>query len=110
MNLTISSREAPLRRMPRRSYSVVENRHVRIWPSAVRRMREQAPQNISVTGAMMPISPGEPSVNSYFHAVEVPRDVSLRRRGNTLSIAVRSDERGGGKERTARMGVARGAV
>ena len=42
---------------------------MRICPSAVSRMREHWPQNISVTGAMIPISPGAPSAKRYFHAV-----------------------------------------
>ena len=55
------AREAPCADTSRRECSTVENRQVRIWPSAVSRMREQAPQKGSVTGAMMPISPGAPS-------------------------------------------------
>jgi len=52
---------APVRITSRNECSTVEKRQVRIWPSAVSRMREQAPQKGSVTGAMMPISPGAPS-------------------------------------------------
>ncbi|HLA95184.1 MAG TPA: hypothetical protein VK612_05640, partial [Pyrinomonadaceae bacterium] len=71
MKSTISSRLAPLRVMSRRLCSVVEKRQVRIWPSAVSLIREQAPQNISVTGEISPISPGDQSANLYF------QDVSL---------------------------------
>ena len=42
-------------------FSTVEKRQVLICPSAVRRIREQAPQKGSVTGAIIPISPGAPS-------------------------------------------------
>ena len=53
----ISSSDAPPRRRERKSCSFTLNRQVRILPSAVSRMRLQWPQNGSLTGAMMPISP-----------------------------------------------------
>ena len=69
----ISAREAPSRTTSRSECSTVEKRQVRIWPSAVNRMREQAPQKASVTGAMMPISPGAPSAKRKREAVSEPR-------------------------------------
>src|SRR6266850_2310843 len=75
----ISARLAPSRTTSRNECSTVEKRQVRIWPSAVRRMREQAPQKASVTGAMMPISPGAPSAKRKLEdvtlqTVEADRD------------------------------------
>src|SRR5712671_4312976 len=57
MKSIISERDAPLRTTSRSECSTVEKRHVRIWPSAVSLMREQAPQKGSDTGAIIPISP-----------------------------------------------------
>ena len=42
---------------------------------------EHAPQNISVTGAMIPIPPGSPSAKRYFHDVSLPRDASFNSSG-----------------------------
>ena len=67
---------------------MVEKRQVRIWPSAVRRMREHWPQNISVTGAMMPISPSAPSANSYFQAVPLPPPPEARAAEIRYSVVV----------------------
>src|SRR5215216_5170536 len=52
-----SSSPAPERRTERRSYSVVANRQVRTWPSAVRRMRSHWAQKARVTEAITPTAP-----------------------------------------------------
>ena len=54
----------------------MEKRQVLICPSAVRRMREHAPQKGSLTGAMMPISPGAPSAKRQREEVSEPRRTS----------------------------------
>ncbi len=59
----ISSSGAPERRAARRSVSSVANRQVRIWPSAVRRVRSQAAQNGRVTEAITPTRCGPPSTS-----------------------------------------------
>src|SRR5918995_216661 len=82
MKSIISAREAPRRTTSRSECSTVENRQVRIWPSAVRRIREQAPQNGSVTGAIIPISPGALSANRKREDVSEPRAKSTGTKGN----------------------------
>ena len=58
---SISPSSPPARRIGSRSYSVVENRQLRSWPSAVRRSRSQSPQKGAVTEAMTPTEWGPPS-------------------------------------------------
>ena len=64
----ISSSPAPPRSRPRRSVSSWLNRQLRTWPSAVSRVRSQAPQNGWVTLAITPTLAGLPT------AVGVPVD------------------------------------
>ena len=66
--------DAPPRSSPRRSVSVRANRQERIWPSAVRRVRSQAPQNGRVTDAMTPTTAGPPST-THRSAGAPPRSV-----------------------------------
>ena len=54
----ISSSLAPERSRERRSASWSANKQLRIWPSAVSRVREQFSQNGRVTEAMIPSHPG----------------------------------------------------
>ena len=54
----ISSSLAPERSRERRSASWSANKQLRIWPSAVSRVREQFAQNGRVTEAMIPSHPG----------------------------------------------------
>ena len=65
-----SSSVSPARIASRRSNSSLANRHVRNWPSAVRRTRSQSPQNGLVTVGMTPTVP---------RAVEVAPPVGRRR-------------------------------
>ena len=68
------------------------NRHVRSFPSAVRRIREQCPQKGWVTGAINPISP-RPSANRYFRERVEPSDV-IRTISGANSVADPASRRG----------------
>src|SRR4249920_1299981 len=77
MKSMISDLLEPSRSTSRSECSTWENRQVRIWPSAVSRIREQAPQKGAVTGAIIPISPGAPSLKRYREDVSDPRATSM---------------------------------
>ena len=84
----------PFLSKPRRSYSAVENKQVRICPSAVTRILEHAPQNASVTAEMIPISPLHPSANRYFQIdrkdlIDTVKDLTARNQVGTLPFTAR---------------------
>src|SRR5581483_11897206 len=84
-----SSSLAPARNGPRRSLSVLANRQLRTWPSAVSRTRSQVPQNGLVTDAITPTLAGPPFTRNVCAGAE-PRS---RSSSAEMSYSLRSAAR-----------------
>jgi len=70
--LARSASLAPARSGARRSLSVLANRQLRTWPSAVSRTRSQLPQNGRATDAITPTRAGPPSTRHASAGAEPP--------------------------------------
>ena len=77
---------APSRRSARRSVSSWPNRQFRTWPSAVRRVRSQAPQNGCETLAMTPTRTGRPSTVECPATTQVSAGAAPRSCGSGSSL------------------------
>ena len=76
---------APPRSSARRSVSVRANRQLRIWPSAVSRVRSQAPQNGRVTEPITPTVHGPPSTSHRSAGADPRSSVWACRRNSSAS-------------------------